>query len=489
MNRNKRCALETNAKTWQSTDWNKVKREVKSLQSRIVKAVSEGRHNKAKALQWMLTHSYSAKLLAVKRVTENTGKRTAGVDGIKWITANQKMKAVDTLKRNGYKAMPLKRIYILKKNGKKRPLGIPTMRDRAMQALHLMSLDPIAEANADTCSYGFRTRRSCSDAIARCFIHLSKLNSATWILEGDIKGCFDHISHEWLLKNIPMDKLVLYQWLKAGFIEDKQLFPTTKGTPQGGIISPALANMTLDGLEQAIMQACNGKLRGNGIKKRNVNKIHLIRYADDFVVTAANSEILVQKIKPAIVKFLSERGLTLSEEKSKITNIAEGFDFLGQNIRKYKDTLLIKPSKKSVTSIKEKIRDIIVRSRGMNAVLLLEQLNPVIRGWCNYHKNVSAKVTFAKLETYVFTLLWKWALQQHPKKGRKWIRQKYFITIGNNHWVFATRDEKGKLVTIYQASHTPIIRHTLIKGEANPYDVNWEQYFNSRNRAGYRFPQ
>ena len=489
MNRNKRCALEANAKTWQSIDWNKVKREVRSLQSRIVKAVKEGRHNKAKALQWMLTHSYSAKLFAVKRVTENTGKRTAGVDGIKWNTANQKMKAVETLKRNGYKAMPLKRIYILKKNGKKRPLGIPTMKDRAMQALYLMSLDPIAEAKADTCSYGFRTRRSCADAIARCFIHLSKPNSATWVLEGDIKGCFDHISHEWLLKNIPVDKTVLYQWLKAGFIEDKQLFPTAEGTPQGGIISPSLANMTLDGMEQAINQAIRTKVRGTGLVKRNKYKVHLIRYADDFIVTAKTPEQLKDKIKPAIVSFLEVRGLTLSEEKTKITNIAEGFDFLGQNVRKYKDTLLIKPSKKSVTSIKEKIREIIVRSRGMKAILLLEQLNPVIRGWCNYHKNVSAKVTFAKLESYVFTLLWKWALQQHPKKGRKWIKQKYFITVGNRHWVFATKDEKGKQVTIYQASQTPIIRHTLIKGEANPYDEVWEQYFATRKRAGYRFPQ
>lgn len=489
MNRNKRCALEANAKIWQSIDWNKVKREVKSLQSRIVKAVKEGRHNKAKALQWMLTHSYSAKLLAVKRVTENTGKRTAGVDGIKWNTANQKMKAVETLKRNGYKAMPLKRIYILKKNGKKRPLGIPTMRDRAVQALYLMSLDPIAEAKADTCSYGFRTRRSCADAIARCFIHLSRPDSATWILEGDIKGCFDHISHKWLSENIPIDKLVLNQWLKAGFIEDKQLFPTAEGTPQGGIISPALANMTLDGMEQTIMQACNGRIRGTGIKKRNKYKIHLIRYADDFVVTAGNSEILEQKIKPVIEKFLSERGLTLSEEKTKITSIAEGFDFLGQNVRKYKDTLLIKPSKKSVTSIKEKIREIVVRSRGMNAALLLAQLNPVIRGWCNYHRNVASKTTFAKLESYTFTLLWKWALQQHPKKGRKWIRQKYFITVGNRHWVFAAKNEKGKQVTIYQASQTPIIRHTLIKGEANPYDDEWGKYFASRKRTGYRFPQ
>ena len=488
MNRNNRCALETNVIIWQSIDWKKVKREVKSLQSRIVKAIKEGRHNKAKALQWMLTHSLSAKLLAVKRVTENTGKRTAGVDGIIWKTINLKMDAVRTLKRNGYKASPLKRVYILKKNGKKRPLGIPTMKDRAMQALYLMALDPIAEAKADTCSYGFRPRRSCADAIARCFIHLSRSGSATWILEGDIKGCFDHISHQWLLQNIPIDKLVLNQWLKAGFIEDKQLFPTSEGTPQGGIISPVLANITLDGMEQIINQVVRGKVRGTGIRKRHKDKVHLIRYADDFVVTASNPEILEDKIKPAIEVFLAERGLSLSESKTIITNVSKGFDFLGQNIRKYKKVLLIKPSKASVTSIKSKIKEIVARNRGRNSADLIDRLNPVIRGWSNYHRNIAAKDTFAKLDNYIFHLLWRWAKQEHPNKGLRWIREKYFKTIGKNHWMFVGTTEKGKQVTIYHASRTSIVRHVLIKGEANPYDEVWRNYFATRDRSSEKFP-
>ena len=195
------------------------------------------------------------------------------------------------------------------------------------------------------------------------------------------------------------------------------------------------------------------------------------------------------KIKPAIEAFLEERGLSLSESKTKITNIAEGFDFLGQNVRKYKDVLFIKPSKGSFTSIKSKIKDIIVRNRGGKAANLIAQLNPVIRGWGNYHRNIVAKATFVKLDSYTFWLLWYWAVQQHPNKGRKWIKEKYFKTIGNNQWIFAAKDEKGKQVNIFRASQIQIIRHTLIKGEANPYDKDWSSYFASRKKAGYRFPQ
>lgn len=484
----KRCALETLCVAWQFINWDKVKQDVKSLQRRIVKAIKQGRHNKAKALQWLLTHSFSAKLLAVKRVTENSGKRTAGVDGIIWKTPNQKLNSVKLLKRKGYKAQSLKRVYILKKNGKKRPLGIPTMYDRAMQALYLMSLDPVAESTADTCSYGFRPRRSCADAIARCFIHLSRSNSSTWILEGDIKGCFDHISHKWLLEHIPIDKLILHQWLNAGFIEDKQLFPTSEGTPQGGIISPALANMTLDGLEQVINQVARGKIKGEGIVVENKNKVHLIRYADDFIVTANNPDILRDKIKPAIEKFLSDRGLLLSEEKTKITHIDLGFNFLGQNIRKYRNgTLIIKPTTDSFLSIKSKVKEIINRNKSATTLGLIAQLNPVIRGWCNYHRHVASKDTFVKLDSYIFHCLWNWAKHRHSKKCIPWIKNKYFKTIGNNNWVFAATNDKGNYTAIYRAGLTPIIRHVLIIGEANPYDDYWYKYFVKR-KAGYRFP-
>jgi RNA-directed DNA polymerase len=265
---------------WHCINWVKCHQEVRRLQVRIVKATQEGRHGKVKALQWLLTHSFNGKALAVKRVTENQGRKTSGVDGKTWSTPRDKSLAVMTLGRHGYKTMPLKRIYIPKSNGKKRPLGIPTMKDRAMQALYLLALEPVAETIADKRSFGFRPKRSTADAIEQCFTALSKKDRAEWILEGDIKGCFDNISHDWLLDNVQTDKTILKKWLKAGFVENRQLFPTESGTPQGGIISPALANLTLDGLEQRLRTRWKDKkVQGKVFR----SKVNYVRYADDCV--------------------------------------------------------------------------------------------------------------------------------------------------------------------------------------------------------------
>ena len=259
---------------WKAIDWNRVEGDVNRLQVRIAKATLEKKHNTVKRLQYLLTHSFSAKLLAVKHVTTNKGKRTAGVDGIRWATPADKMHAALTLTDKHYKAQPLKRVYIEKKGkSKKRPLGIPTMYDRAMQALYALALDPVAETTADHRSFGFRKGRCCQDACEHLFQLLSTQNSPQWVLEGDIKGCFDHISHEWLMENISMDKSVLRQFLKAGFVYSKQMFSTDKGTPQGGIISPILANMTLDGMEDALDKEFH-KTQDD----RFANKVNLVRY-------------------------------------------------------------------------------------------------------------------------------------------------------------------------------------------------------------------
>jgi len=249
------CASSGRASHWEQIDWGKCERQVGRLQARIVKATRESRWGKVKTLQWLLTHSFSGKALAVKRVTENQGKRTPGVDSVSWTTPAARLKAIGSLHRRGYRPLPLHRVYIPKANGKQRPLGIPTMKDRAMKASYLLALEPIAETAADPNSFiRLPTERSTADALQQCFNTLCRGCSPQWVLEGDIKGCFDHISHEWMLQHVPTDKAVLRQWLKAGYVENRNLFPTEAGTPQGGIISPTLANMTLDGLETLLTQ-------------------------------------------------------------------------------------------------------------------------------------------------------------------------------------------------------------------------------------------
>ncbi|MDG5822959.1 group II intron reverse transcriptase/maturase [Xylella fastidiosa] len=416
-------ALSGDSGGWHCIDWANCHREVRRLQTRIVKATQEGRWGKVKALQWLLTHSFSGKALAVRRVTENQGKKTPGVDKVVWGTPEKKENAVDELRRHGHKARPLRRVYIPKSNGKLRPLGIPTMRDRAMQALHLLSLLPVSETQADGCSYGFRPERSVADAVDRCFRALNGQHSSQWILEADIKGCFDHISHDWLLGNVPMDKRMLEMWLKCGFMEAGAWSETEAGTPQGGIISPTLANMALDGLEQLLEQSFRSRMRDRQITNPKVN---LVRYADDFVITGDSEKLLIKEVKPLVERFLADRGLTLSAEKTRVTHIDEGFDFLGQNVRKYKGKLLIKPSAASLKNCADKIRAIVRSNKAANQASLIHLLNPVIQGWANFHRHIVAKKTFKSLDDHVWRALWKWALRRHPAKGKKWIRHRYF---------------------------------------------------------------
>jgi len=364
---------------WREVDWRSVSQDVRRLQVRIVKAVETGRWGKVKALQRLLTTSRSGKLLAVRRVTENQGRKTHGVDGESWDTPEKKMAAVGTLCGRGYRPLPLRRIYIPKSNGKLRPLGIPTMKDRAMQALHLLALDPVAETTADEDSYGFRLKRRCADAIDGCAIALRRPGSSQWVLEGDIRGCFDNISHDWLLAHVPMDRAILRKWLKAGYMEKQALHATEQGTPQGGIISPVLANLALDGLERRLRERF--PMRGKGSEKGRKAGVHLIRYADDFIITGRSKELLEDEVKPLVESFLRERGLELSVEKTKITHIEEGFDFLGQNVRRYSHgKLWVKPSKKNIHTFLEKVRSQVKKAQAAPAWRLATDLNRMIRG-------------------------------------------------------------------------------------------------------------
>jgi RNA-directed DNA polymerase len=315
--------------------------------------------------------------------------------------------------------------------------------------------------------------RSCHDAVANLFQILCRKNSPIFILEADIKGCFDNISHKWITENIPLNKRILTAWLKSGFIEKQKLFPTNAGTPQGGIISPVLANMTLDGLQKHIYQAVGIKFSPNKRTLNNKHQIHLVRYADDFIVTANNSEILKSKIIPAIVEFLIIRGLQLSTEKTVITNINKGFNFLGFNFRKYNQKLLIKPSKQSIKSVKSKIADITKKLSSAKTDEYITTINSVLRGWGYYFRTVVSKVTFSKIDSFVFNRIVRWCKRKHPRKQWNWIKQKYFKTIDKSNWVFY-----GEKQNIFKLTKIQIRRHIKIVGNANPFiDLH---YFNER---------
>jgi RNA-directed DNA polymerase len=468
---------------WDAVDWPTAQRNVHRLQVRIAQATKAGRWGKVKALQRLLTHSHSGQVLAVRRVTENAGKKTAGVDGVIWNTPKKKAQSVHELKRRGYRPQPLRRIYIPKANGKMRPLGIPTMKDRAMQALYLLALDPVVETRADRNSYGFRPYRSCADALQQCFL---ALRSAPWVLEGDIQSCFDQISHEWLLTHVPMDKVILRKWLNSGYMEKHVVHPTTEGTPQGGIVSPALANYALDGLERLLREQYPAKrLKSLDGQYPSVN---FIRYADDFVITGRSKELL-EEIQPLIADFLRKRGLKLSPEKTVITPVTTGFDFLGQNVRRYQNgKLLTKPSRKSIHSFLEDIRGTIRDAASSTAVDLIVALNRKIRGWANYHRHGVSKRIFSKVDYAIFVSLWRWAKRRHPTKRIRWIQQKYLRPHQGWTWCFfgdvpKSQGQRGR-VWLYRAGSTPIRRHIKINGEANPYDPQWTEYFQHRQSLG-----
>ena len=451
---------------WNSIDWTKVHRTIRRLQIRIAKAVKDGDWRGVKRLQRLLACSTSGKLLAVRRVTENHGRRTAGVDGVTWPTPACKASAVGTLVSKGYRALPLRRVHVPKNRGEgTRPLGIPTMRDRAMQALHLLTLEPISESTADANSYGFRPFRSTADALVQCRNVLARKHSSQWILEGDIKGCFDNISHDWLLKHVPMDKRILRQWLKAGFVESNRLFPTEAGTPQGGIASPVLANLTLDGLESLLM----------GRFKSRKFKVHMVRYADDFIVTGSSKELLEEKVKPVIEAFLAQRGLTLSPTKTKITHVTEGFDFLGWHIRWVDEGLRSEPSKKNRLAFYDKLRQAIRSLRAASQKEVIECLNPLIRGWAQYHRCVAVSRTFRKMDHLLFGALWRWSLRRHPNKGKRWVKRRYFHREGARDWVFSVEGFR-----LLRFTDFPYREHYKVKSEANPYDPQWEHYFAQR---------
>ena len=344
-----------------------------------------------------------------------------------------------------------------------------------MQTLHLLALEPVAETKADRNSYGFRPKRSTADSIQQCFTLLARKVSPPWILEGDIRACFDTLSGAWLQQHILMDTPLLSKWLTAGYIEKDSLHPTVDGVPQGGTISPALLVLALSGLEEAIRNASSPK-----------DRVHAVIYADDFIVTGSSKEVLETKVMPVIVFFLKERGLELSSAKTKITHIKEGFDFLGFNVRKYKGKLLIKPSKESINSFLVNIRKTIRSNGTAKTENLIHQLNPKVRGWANYYCHVVAKEAFTYIDRCIFMALKKWMTRRHPNKGAQWQYKKYFRSQGLQRWIFhaTVKDEKRNnfFLDLFKAVHVPIRRHVKVRADATPYDPEYKDYFLNRKR-------
>jgi RNA-directed DNA polymerase len=465
---------------WNQIDWKKAEEQVNRLQIRIVKATLEQKWRLVKRLQYLITNSFYAKALAVRRVVTNKGKNTPGIDGELWKSDKDKINAVRNLDIQTYHAQPLRRVYIEKFGKKeKRPLGIPTMKDRAMQALQLLALEPVAETTADRISFGFRRYRSPEDAREYAFSVLSRKDSPQWILEGDIKSCFDKISHQWMLDNIPTDKRILKEFTKCGYIEKGRMFPTDEGSPQGGVISPTYANMVLDGMEPMILDVYwRSRVKKTFSVKYNNHKVHMVRFADDFIVTASDKETL-EDIKSMIEDFLKPRGLTLSKEKTVITHIDDGFDFLGWNFRKFKGKLIIKPSHKSMCKITRKVSELIKNSRTAKQEALIIKLNEITRGWANYHHSTCAKKSFSTIDHRIWEMLWRWAKRRHPNKGKCWIVNRYWKTYKGRKWTFMT--DKNILFLMMDM---PIVRKGQMALNKNPFLD--QKYFDSRAKK-HRF--
>lgn len=475
---------------WHAIDWRKTNRIVRGLRRRIYKATSEGNWRKVRNLQKLMLRSYSNSLLSVRKATQdNKGRSTAGVDKVLVKTPQARGKMVDDLIKNqSWKPKPVKRIYIPKANGKQRPLGIPTIKDRCLQAIVKNALEPCWEAQFEGTSYGFRPGRSPHDAIGKIYLAVRPNNKKKWVVDADIKGCFDNINHEKLMDNIgnfPGKKLIKL-WLKAGYVHNNIFQKQETGTPQGGIISPLLANIALHGMEEVL-----------GIKRdsygRSTGKRILVRYADDFVILCEAQED-AEKAQDEINTWLKTRGLQLSSEKTKISHLTEGFDFLGFNIRHYKVNntktgykLLIKPSQKSLKKTRKDIREIFLNHKGKSIGVLIKALNPVIRGKANYMNKVVSTAEFNKLDNYLFKRQVRYVNRTHPNKNKKWKKKRYWGKMNflrNDKWVFGDKDSGAYMLKF---SWTKIERHSLVKQGHSPDDPElkdyWENRGNKRNQS------
>jgi RNA-directed DNA polymerase len=473
---------------WDEINCRKLEKIVFKLQKRIYQASKSVDWKRVKRLQKLLLSSNSAKLLAVRRVTQvNKGKGTAGIDGVKSLSPDQRRKLSNELNL-GERSKPSRRVWIPKPGkSEERPLGIPTMSDRAKQALVKLALEPEWEAKFEPNSYGFRPARSCQDAIEAIHIAINKKN--VYVLDADIKGCFDNIDHTALLKKLntfPKLRRVIKGWLRSGVIEKNVFHETEAGTPQGGVISPLLANVALHGLEYETRKAVSSDIfrymketRGVANHKDAQQKFGVIRYADDFIIIHESKEIIM-KAKQFVERWLEQIGLKLSETKTRIVHTLKsengiecGFDFLGFSIKQYHSKIRdrkyvthIKPSKDSQKKHKESVSEILKHKVSGSQKGIIDDINPVIRGWSNYYRSVVSGKVFNKMDHYVYEKLWKLTCKRHPSKGLRWIKQKYFRGYKGDTWRFSTPNG----FRLLHHSEIHIKRHVKVRGTRTPYD-------------------
>lgn len=477
---------------WNTIPWKKIERNVFKLQKRIYQASSRDDVNRVHRLQRLLVSSRSAKILAVRRVTQdNRGKKTAGIDGVKALTPRRRMAMAESLMLRG-KAHPVRRVWIPKSGSDElRPLGIPVMADRARQCLVKITLEPEWEARFEPNSFGFRPGRSAHDAIKT--IHGAVRQKAKWALDADIAKCFDRINHSALIAKIntsPLLRRPIKAWLKAGVMDDDEIFPTSEGVPQGGSISPLLANIALHGLETVIGE--------HFPKRRGFKPPIVVRYADDFVVLHED-RVVIEQSQEVVTGWLKGMGLELKASKTRITHTLQacesetGFDFLGFAIRQYPAgktrsdrnghrrllgfNTRIEPSRKAIERHIKKLKELVRKHRTAEQGKLIVALNPLITGWTNYYKHVSCHAGFSKLDTVLFAMLYAWAKRRHPAKGKGWSLRKYWRV--NQGWYFQPPSSTSRLRRHVDKHYQCYVK---VAGSRSPYDGDWVYW---STRLGY----
>jgi RNA-directed DNA polymerase len=471
---------------WDVVDWRQVEEDVRRLRQRIFAASKAGDLKKVRNLQKLTLRSRANALLSVRRVTElNAGRLTAGVDGRVVVGSQSKAEWADWVQNRSrsWTPKPVRRVYVPKANGKQRPIGIPVIGDRILQALASGALEPEWEARFESKSYGFRPGRGCLDAIEAIFNTVHGRNpQRRWILDADLAAAFDRLDHNHILKQIggfPARGLV-ERWLKAGVVEQEWFTPTEEGSPQGGVISPVLLNVALHGMEQAagVRYRSAGASAGKVVEGCPV----LVRYADDLVAMCHSRE-QAEQVKTRLAEWLAPRGLAFNETKTRVVRLEDGFEFLSFQIRRYRNgKLLIKPSKAAVQRMRKRLTTEMRALRGTNSQAVVARLNPIIRGWSAYYRSVVSKKTFAHLDTHMWKLAFSWAKRRHRRKSRYWVVDRYFGAFHptrRDRWVFGDRDSGAYLAKF---AWTDIVRHQQVKGWASPDDPTLADYWAERRR-------